>query len=472
MADDKTPEDEPSEDRPLHKRHIWEFQALRDILMLLAAYGLLYLGYVLQTVTVPMLVALGLAYLIEPMVKRTSKRYKWATRPRVVVSFLVVLTLSLGLLISVIVPVALAQTVNLARNGGNYFDAALRLSQLEVVPEFIRKPAARFGEAFGRDIDGEPATAIGEAAQELSSELDAIDGQVDRPAAPAAEDTAATAVAISEERIRELVIEEMAHQRQQEQSEGGLLGLAGRVSRAVMGVVSQVTTGFVGFVFSVFLTGFFFLVFSTSWPEVIRFFDEHLPTKYADRTRDLAGQMDAAVSGFVRGRLLITLILCGVYGIGWTICGVPYGLILGICIGIFTIVPYLSGIGLPIAWLLLVMHVAGVSDGDSFYLDATGKTVEIIWWRVLLFPGLIFVLAQTLDDYVLTPTIQGKATNLSPSVVMVAVIAGGSLAGLYGMLLAIPFAACLRIVIVEVLWPQITAWLRGERSDPLPLKQD
>ena len=48
-------------------------------------------------------------------------------------------------------------------------------------------------------------------------------------------------------------------------------------------------------------------------------------------------------------------------------------------------------------------------------------------------------------------------------------MAGGTLAGLYGMLLAIPAAACIKIIITNVLWPKVQAWLAGDESDPLPL---
>jgi len=48
------------------------------------------------------------------------------------------------------------------------------------------------------------------------------------------------------------------------------------------------------------------------------------------------------------------------------------------------------------------------------------------------------------------------------------VLAGGSVLGAYGMLLAIPVAACIKILIQENLLPKIRAWARGEADDPLP----
>ena len=69
-------------DDSLKHLHLWQFQAVRDVLLVAAAAGLVWLGYALRAVTVPLLVALLLAYLFEPLVARVS-RYPKLTRPMV-----------------------------------------------------------------------------------------------------------------------------------------------------------------------------------------------------------------------------------------------------------------------------------------------------------------------------------------------------------------------------------------------------
>jgi predicted PurR-regulated permease PerM len=59
---------------------------------------------------------------------------------------------------------------------------------------------------------------------------------------------------------------------------------------------------------------------------------------------------------------------------------------------------------------------------------------------------------------VLNPLIQGRATEMHPVVIMLAIVAGGSLAGLYGMMLAVPVTACLRVVLTDVVAPRLRAW--------------
>jgi predicted PurR-regulated permease PerM len=157
---------------------------------------------------------------------------------------------------------------------------------------------------------------------------------------------------------------------------------------------------------------------------------------------------------------VICAILAVVYAIGWTIVGVPYAIPLGIIVGIFTLVPYLGGIGLPISIGLLFADQFSASDAD-----------RMAWWAILLWPSVIFVVGQFLDDYVLTPLIAGRATNLDPVTIVVAILAGGAMAGLYGMLIAIPVAACIKILLREVLMPRIRDWVAGRVDDPLPIDE-
>ena len=74
-----------------------------------------------------------------------------------------------------------------------------------------------------------------------------------------------------------------------------------------------------------------------------------------------------------------------------------------------------------------------------------------------------------LDDYVLTPAIQGESTDLMTPMILFASIGGGVLLGFYGLLVAIPLAACVKILWMEIFWPRITAWSEGRAKDPLPL---
>ena len=93
------------------------------------------------------------------------------------------------------------------------------------------------------------------------------------------------------------------------------------------------------------------------------------------------------------------------------------------------------------------------------------------WWWTLGAPVAVYFAGQAVDDYILTPAIQGKATNMDTPTILFASLAGGILAGIYGLLLAIPVAACVKLLLREVVWPRFHAWLKGAEKDFLPLKR-
>jgi len=76
-------------------------------------------------------------------------------------------------------------------------------------------------------------------------------------------------------------------------------------------------------------------------------------------------------------------------------------------------------------------------------------------WAVFVAPSLAYLVVQALDGWVVEPLVQGRATNLDPLSVLLAVLVGGALAGLAGMLVAIPVAACAKILGQEVVVPRL-----------------
>jgi len=98
--------------------------------------------------------------------------------------------------------------------------------------------------------------------------------------------------------------------------------------------------------------------------------------------------------------------------------------------------------------------------------------MQSTWWWVVFAPLVVFMIAQGMDDYVLTPAIQGKNTGMDTPSILFASLAGGTLAGVYGLLLAIPIAACIKILLREVFWPRFDAWAKGRARDFLPIGRE
>jgi predicted PurR-regulated permease PerM len=158
----------------------------------------------------------------------------------------------------------------------------------------------------------------------------------------------------------------------------------------------------------------------------------------------LLQRMDYAVAGFVRGRMVIALIMAVLFAVGWMFIGVPYAILLAVVVGAFSVVPFLGLVGIPVAIVLLALAEFDLPEAE-----------RMTWWGILLWPTLVFAIVTTLDGWVFTPLIAGKATNLDPVTIFVAVLAGGSVMGAYGMLLAIPIAACIKILLSDLVIPKL-----------------
>ncbi|MFN5661974.1 MAG: AI-2E family transporter, partial [Planctomyces sp.] len=249
------------------------------------------------------------------------------------------------------------------------------------------------------------------------------------------------------------------------QENAGLLGRqaiqtgAGAV-QAALGVLTSV--GF--FFFGAFITGFFFFFISVRYARVVEFLDSLVPVQNRPLVRELAGQMDRVIAGFIRGRVTICAIFIVYFTIAYWLIGVPAPLALGPIVGLLCLVPYAATAGMIIAIALMWLEPSTALFG----LFGGGGGA---WWWIIGAPALIHGAGQILDDYILTPRIQGQSTGMDTPTILFASLAGAVLAGFYGVLLAIPVAACVKIALQRLFWPRFKAWAAGRASDPLPLKE-
>ncbi|MHC5001698.1 MAG: AI-2E family transporter [Planctomycetota bacterium] len=442
-------DDRASAAQEFARLHIWEVQAFRDVLVFAAVVGIVWFGYVLRTVTVPLLVALLLAYLFEPVVSRLTERRE-VSRAAVVAGLLACVVASVVLATALALPLVVGQSVELVNDvrGGVFRDRIAKVSRF--LPEGYVDDFERFLAVLpGAARPPETAGGTGPAAPGTEGDV--------AQAEPAEPETGEVETALTEDRVREIVRQQVREQSLRESAEWAptdWLGIARGGSRTAARVIGAV----LGAGLVAFLIPFYFFFFSLWYPAVVRFLRNLLPERNRRRTLELLEKMDRVVSGFVRGRIIISLIMGVMLAVGWWICGVPYAPVVGLVIGVFCAVPYLGAVGAPLAGGLLFFERLGAPDSGA------------LWWLwVLLWPTVVFVAVQLVEGYVLTPAIAGKVTNLDPVTILVAVLAGGSVLGVYGMLLAIPVAACLKILFTEVLLPKIHAWARGEAADPLPI---
>lgn len=439
--------------------HVWQIQPVRDVLLIAAVIGLLYLGYRLSLVTVPILLALLLAYLFEPLVKRLT-RVKWMSRQGAAVLIIavsgvaIVVPATLGISFAAAQGIALVQGVAvkidaLQHSIAHPDDAAARARVPRGLWSTVRDKVIELRAAEKRRAEAEAARLSDEAGEPPRSTGGAPHA-VAEPAetAPPPEESTEPVVRMVDwalawtDRNAEAVLKSVGRQ------------AIGTGSEAVGALVRTLRSAGI-LVFTLFLTAFFFYFFCTGWGRVLEFTRKFIPREKLGRTHELVAQMDRVIAGFVRGRLIICAIQCVLYSLGFAVVGVPAPFIVGVIVGILAIAPYGGLLGVPLALILI-------------WLDPPGG-FRAAWWWITFGPIVVYQLGQMLDDYVLTPRIQGQATNLDTPSILFASLTGGILAGFYGLLLAIPVAACLKILGREMLMPKIKAWAEGRAKDPLPL---
>ena len=158
------------------------------------------------------------------------------------------------------------------------------------------------------------------------------------------------------------------------------------------------------------------------WEHIMAWGEDLLPRDNKDTIKDLLKQIDAKISGFVRGQISVAVILGIAYAIALTIAGLKYGALIGLAAGLLSIIPMVgSAIGLVVS-----IVVAYFQSFDLTY-------VAII--------AAIFFAGQIIEGNILSPKIVGDSVGLHPLWVFFALLAGGALFGVLGMLLAVPVAA-------------------------------
>jgi predicted PurR-regulated permease PerM len=168
------------------------------------------------------------------------------------------------------------------------------------------------------------------------------------------------------------------------------------------------------------------------------------PPRHREETAFVAGELGTAMGSFVRGQLLVAVIVGVASSVGMYLIGLPFWLIIGILAGFLNLIPFLG----PVVGGALAVLVA-LLNGD----------VSQAVWAVA-----IFVVIQQVDNHVITPLVQRARVNLSPLVIVLALVIGGSVAGLLGVVVAVPLTAAARIVIGHFWRTRILGETWGEAS--------
>lgn len=164
------------------------------------------------------------------------------------------------------------------------------------------------------------------------------------------------------------------------------------------------------------------------WDTIVLKLDILLPRRHADTIREQFRAIDRTLAGFVRGQINVCLILSVIYAIGLSLIGLKYALLIAILGGILIIIPYI-GTGLT---GLIAVALAYVQYED--------------WPHVAAVMG-VFAFVQVLESYFLTPKLVGQNVGLHPLWILFGMLAGGTVFGFVGVLLAVPITAVIGVLV-------------------------
>ena len=164
------------------------------------------------------------------------------------------------------------------------------------------------------------------------------------------------------------------------------------------------------------------------WDIIVAKVDGWLPRKSAPTIRTLLGDIDTTIAGFVRGQGTVALFLAALYGIGLTLVGLDFGLLVGIVTGLISFIPYFG----MLIGMVTALAIAIAQFGDALHI-------------VLVL--VVFGIGQAIESVFLTPKLVGEKVGLHAVWVIFALMVGGALFGFTGVLLAVPVAATIGVLV-------------------------
>ena len=178
------------------------------------------------------------------------------------------------------------------------------------------------------------------------------------------------------------------------------------------------------------LFSFFFLRDSR---RIMRSLISLTPNRYFEMVLDIYAHVSWQLSHFIRGRILEALIIGVVIWMGLSLTDIRYAPILAVIAGATNLVPYIG----PLIGMIpgLVIAVVDLGMGGQF------------WWILCVY---LLIAQVILDNFILIPILISKVSNLHPLWVILAIIMGGKLYGVMGMIIGVPIASIVNIIFIEI----------------------
>ncbi len=162
--------------------------------------------------------------------------------------------------------------------------------------------------------------------------------------------------------------------------------------------------------------------------------DNAIPAHYRDEWQNAKQELGSIWANFLRGQVLLAIIIGVVTTIVLAILGVPNAALLGLIAGLLEVVPTLG----PIIAAVPAVVIAFVQGSTNWAIDNTMFAFIVV---------IAYLLIQQLENHLIVPNVLGASVNLPPIIILFGALAGASLAGVLGVFLAAPLLATARVAL-------------------------
>lgn len=195
-------------------------------------------------------------------------------------------------------------------------------------------------------------------------------------------------------------------------------------------ILSQTVSGLLA-ILNLFLFPVFFFFLIHDYEHILSKARAVIPFRFRPTLLHYLDRVDLILSGFIRGQLTVCLALAILYGIGLSVSNVPFGGVIGLTAGALSFIPY---VGAAFGFITSLLVTWG-SGGE------VGAFIGIL---------VTFGIAQSIESFYLTPKLVGNRVGLSHLSAMLALVVGANWGGFWGMILAIPIAALVQILVIDL----------------------
>lgn len=219
-----------------------------------------------------------------------------------------------------------------------------------------------------------------------------------------------------------------------ESIQGGL----GQFSNVLLGIPMTIVSSVVEVVLVLFMSVYWLI----SAPKLGKFVRSLFPTRTLPQLETVMQNLHHTVGGYVRGEVINMVVVAILGYIGLLIIGVQYAVVLAIIAGLGELVPNIGPV------------VAAVPAIVVGFLDSPTQGLIVAGFYIVL---------QQIESNILVPNIMNQQADVPPLLAIVAVIAGGTIGGILGVLVSIPLAGAIKVIVVDVVAPAIRRW--SKRSE-------